>query len=731
MGAGRALVVRGSPVRPAARVQVVTEAGPPSWCGSPPRAGRSRGCTTDGLVQPHRSVERAGACIVRAATAARADGPAGPLEYPELATPDPTPASTSPPADPHTRVPYAELHCHSAFSFLDGASTPEHLVAEALRLGLDALAITDHDGLYGIVRFAEAAADTPLRTLYGAELSLGLPEPQLGVADPVGDHLLVLARGQEGYNRLSVQISRAQLDGGEKGRPIYDLDELADGRPGPVADPHRLPQGRRAARSRSRRPGCRPRRDPVSLMDRFGRRNVARRAHHPAAADRRRGQRRARRARRRAGATGRRHHRCALRRSASTARLAAAMAAVRGRRSLDEADPFLPPGPGAHLRSGAEMATLFARYPTAVPTAAAIGRGVLVRPASGRAEPAALRRPARSRRELPPPQLTMTRRRPPVRIAGEQPGRVRADREGAADHREPELSRLLPHRLRHRPFLPTSDILCQGRGSAANSAVCYALGITAVDAVRYQLLFERFLAPERDGPPDIDIDIESDRREEVIQYVYDSVRPRRTPRRWPTSTPSGRGWRCGTWPRRSATRPVSRTRTPSSWTAGRRWPRRSRTRSGTGGIQHPVPVDVLELAGQIQDYPRHLGIHSGGMVICDRPVAQVCPVEWGTDGEPLGAAVGQGRLRRHGSGEVRPARARHAVRPALRGRPGARARAASRSTSRRWISRSRRCTRCCSGPTRWGSSRSSRGRRWRPCRGSNHAPSTTSWWRSR
>ena len=65
------------------------------------------------------------------------------------------------PASTATRVPYAELHCHSAFSFLDGASTPEHLVAEALRLGLDALAITDHDGLYGIVRFAEAAADTP------------------------------------------------------------------------------------------------------------------------------------------------------------------------------------------------------------------------------------------------------------------------------------------------------------------------------------------------------------------------------------------------------------------------------------------------------------------------------------------------------------------------------------------------------------------------------------------
>ena len=127
---------------------------------------------------------------------------------------------------------------------------------------MDALAITDHDGLYGIVRFAEAAADTPLRTLYGAELSLGLPEPQMGVADPVGDHLLVLARGQEGYNRLSVQISRAQLDGGEKGRPVYDLDALAEAAAGPLADPHRLPQGSGAAGAGPARSGRRARRDP-------------------------------------------------------------------------------------------------------------------------------------------------------------------------------------------------------------------------------------------------------------------------------------------------------------------------------------------------------------------------------------------------------------------------------------------------------------------------------------
>src|SRR5688572_2008181 len=86
-------------------------------------------------------------------------------------------------------VPYAELHCHSNFSFLDGASHPEELAEEAARLGLDALALTDHDGFYGVVRFAEAAAAVGLPTVFGAELSLGLTAPQNGAADPEGTHL--------------------------------------------------------------------------------------------------------------------------------------------------------------------------------------------------------------------------------------------------------------------------------------------------------------------------------------------------------------------------------------------------------------------------------------------------------------------------------------------------------------------------------------------------------------
>jgi error-prone DNA polymerase len=128
---------------------------------------------------------------------------------------------------PASSVPYAELHAHSAYSFLDGASTPEELVEEAARLDLRAIALTDHDGLYGVVRFAEAAKELDIATVFGAELSLGggdrTEEP-----DPRGPHLLVLARGPEGYRRLSRQLATAHLAGGEKGVLRYDYDALTE-----------------------------------------------------------------------------------------------------------------------------------------------------------------------------------------------------------------------------------------------------------------------------------------------------------------------------------------------------------------------------------------------------------------------------------------------------------------------------------------------------------------------
>src|SRR3984957_20585089 len=153
---------------------------------------------------------------------------------PPRRTPDDIVATTTRLARPKEvgRVPWAELHCHSSYSFLDGAATPAELVAEAARLGLSALAITDHDGMYGVPQFAQAAAGLAERgvrlgTVFGAELSIGLARNQTGEPDPEGHHLLVLARDKEGYRRLCAVISAAQLAGGEKGRPVYDTGALA------------------------------------------------------------------------------------------------------------------------------------------------------------------------------------------------------------------------------------------------------------------------------------------------------------------------------------------------------------------------------------------------------------------------------------------------------------------------------------------------------------------------
>ena len=151
-------------------------------------------------------------------------------------------------------VSYAELHAHSAYSFLDGASTPEELVEEAARLDLRALALTDHNGLYGAVRFAEAAAELDVRTVFGAELSLG-GSSRTEQPDPPGPHLLVLARGPEGYRRLSRQLAAAHLAGGEKGKLRYDYRRADRGGRRTLAHPDRMPQRACAPSAFRRRPG--------------------------------------------------------------------------------------------------------------------------------------------------------------------------------------------------------------------------------------------------------------------------------------------------------------------------------------------------------------------------------------------------------------------------------------------------------------------------------------------
>ncbi|WP_430866880.1 error-prone DNA polymerase [Demequina aurantiaca] len=592
---------------------------------------------------------------------------------------------------------YAELHAHSAFSFLDGASQPEEMVAEAGRLGLSAMALTDHDGLYGAVRFANAARAIGMPTVFGAELHLpvadgrgGVPvlDAPTGKPDPRSSHLVVLARGPAGYARLSHAIGMAHLATAEKGLARYTLESLAETGAGEFLVLTGCRKGNvRRALAGVGVPGASgalgggvsaqgfaaARIEVDNLAALFGHDNVAveitdngdpldserNDALSDLAFD--------------AGlplvATTNAHYA-----NPRGAQLASALSAVRARSSLDDMDGWLPSSSGLHLRSGAEMMYRHRRAPQAVTTAARLAAECafdlkLVAPKlppypvpDGHTEASWLRE--------------LVTRGAHARYGPKGDERV----PGAWKQLEHELNViealdfpgyfLIVHDIVN--FCRESDILCQGRGSAANSAVCYALGVTAVDAVTHGLLFERFLAPERDGPPDIDVDIESDRREEVIQYVFRrfgrinaamvanviQYRPRSAVRdaakalgydvgqqdawsksidRWGDLRVSPEKQeqqatvtRDSVWPEpvadaRVRSRPEAAAPSPA-------WPDlnmddQSPNKNPPQDLDH-IPDPVLDLAQQFMRLPRHLGIHPGGMVLCDRPVIDVCPVEW-------------------------------------------------------------------------------------------------------
>jgi error-prone DNA polymerase len=589
-------------------------------------------------------------------------------------------------------VPYAELHSHSAFSFLDGASPPEELVEEAARLGLDALALTDHDGFYGIVRFAEAARALGLPAAYGAELTLDLwgagaakPPAQAGLTDPEGRHLVVVARDPVGYGRLARAVSTAHLSATQSGAPSGAWPPTAPpeagcgpgtakplDRPpgvGPAPCPNReleLPAREEAGCGPERRGGARPgtatplehgeknlprtsladlagvhgghwlvltgcrkgavpaalvdhgpaaaARELAALVDAFGRENVAVELwDHGDPLDSVRNDALAALAVR-AGldvvATNNVHYATPARRP-----LATALAAVRARRSLDEIDGWLPPAATAHLRSGAEQARRFARYPGAVERAAEYGRAC--------AFDLSLVAPRLPDYPVPPGHTEMSWLRELTRR-----GEARRYPDNPKAHAQIQHELAVIEALGFPgyflivwdivEFCRRNDIYCQGRGSAANSAVCYALGITKADAVGLGLLFERFLSPERDGPPDIDVDIEHERREEAIQYVYERYGREN----------AAQVANVITYRPKSAVRDMGKAlgHPPGALDA---W---SKQIEGWWLKELPddtdIPRPVLELARQVEGYPRHLGIHSGGMVICDRPVVEVCPVEW-------------------------------------------------------------------------------------------------------
>jgi error-prone DNA polymerase len=510
-------------------------------------------------------------------------------------------------------VPYAELHAHSSYSFLDGASSPEDLLAEAERLGLTALALTDHDGFYGAARFAEVAdlMEAPLQTVFGAELSLELPAPQRGTPDPLGDHLLVLARGMEGYHRLSGAITTAQLRGGEKGRPVYDLDELAASAGGQwtILTGCRKGSVRRGLENGDAETPLR------LLVDLFGADHVAVELFdHGDPQDSSRNDALAELAGRMhlpVVATNNVHYATPAR-----APLAEAVAAVRAVRSMDDLDGWLPAHGGAHLRSGAEMTARFRRYP------GAISYGLELAAAS--AFPLRRARPALPQQEVPEGHTPMSWLRSLVWEAVptkyprlDDDGRRRIGRElDVIEEKDFPGYFLIVHDIvaeaRRR------GILCQGRGSAAASAVCYLLGITAVDPILYKLPFERFLATTRQEEPDIDVDFDSRRREEIIQWVY-----RRYGRERAAQVANVIQYRP-----KNAVRDMARALgfSPGQQDA---WSRQVDGWS-TGlevADEHDIPANVIEYAGELLKAPRHLGIHSGGMVLTARPVGEVVPVE--------------------------------------------------------------------------------------------------------
>jgi error-prone DNA polymerase len=515
---------------------------------------------------------------------------------------------------------YAELHAHSNFSFLDGASHPEELAAEAVRLGLSAVALTDHNGLYGVVRFAVAARAVGLPTVFGAELTLSDadgPHLRTGMPDPDGTHLVVLARNPDGYARLSRAIAEAHLEGGEKGRPILTLDALADRhgghwqiltgcRKGPLAAALTDAGPAAAAQALDR------------LIDRFGRDNLAVELwDHGTPVDGPRNDALAVLATERGVtpvATNNVHY-------ATPGRfpLATTLSAVRARSTLEDLEGWLPSSATACLRGEAEQRRRFARWPGAVDRAAELAAECVFD----------LRLVAPRLPDFPVPEGHT-----------EQSWLVELTRRGAAGRYGPPGAERVPgayEQIGHElevigslgfpgyfltvwdivQFCRRHNIFCQGRGSAATSAVCFALGITNVDAVSLGLLFERFLSPARDGPPDIDVDIESGRREEVIQYVYERY----------GRLHAAQVANVITYRSRSALRDVGKALGHSveeadTWSG-------STERGQPLAERDDLPPMVQQLAGELLGFPRHLGIHSGGMVICDRPVVEVCPVEWG------------------------------------------------------------------------------------------------------
>ena len=565
---------------------------------------------------------------------------------------------------------YAELHSRSNFTFLDGASHPEELVERAAELELDALALTDRDGLYGSVRFAKYAQQAGLKAIIGTELTF---------AD--GSHVVVLVEDERGYANCCDLISQAQLRGskGDAKLLFEDFDGRTDGlialsagRDGAVE--RALDAGDRAAACES----------AERFRALFGERFYLELQHHLTPEEAVRNEQLVRIARELripyAATNGVAYA------SREDAPLADVLCCVRETIDLERArtEHRLRPNAEFHLKSAAAMRRLFRQYPEAIDATLGIAERCRFK----------LERLAGQFPLFPVPEGAT--RQTHLR---ELVYRGAAERYGTPV--SPAVERQLEYELGIIAkmdlagyFLIVWDIvqaahrfgvLCQGRGSAANSAVCYALGITAVDPIGMNLLFERFMSEERQEIPDIDIDFAHQDREKVIQYVYERY----------GRTNAAMAAEVVTYRTRSAIRDVGKalglslaqvdqvarefdTRESLAGATGQPDPeaaktarpqapagvqkrrdldtgsnvRASRANEGEGDRylygfhgkdagadpepQRPAPVGgetaerLYAFCRRIDGFPRHMGIHSGGMVITRDPLIRVAPVEWAT-----------------------------------------------------------------------------------------------------
>jgi error-prone DNA polymerase len=508
---------------------------------------------------------------------------------------------------------YVELHARSAFSFLEGASLPEELVAVCKEFNMPALALLDRDGVYGAPRFHMAAQKAKIRAHIGAEIT-----------GPRGIRYPLLVATRTGYQNLCRLITRMKLRA-KKGEGNVTEEELAEhaeglicltgGAEGPLAA---------ALNSVARN----SRREIERLCEIFGRQNVYIELQRHF--DRRE--------------EARNHAAVRVARSLSLPVVATngvscalpgrraildVFTCIRHHRTLETAGRLLERNSERYLRPPEEMARLFADLPEAIAntmelssrlefTLNDLGYQFPRYPTpSGMTEMQFLRQLAQ--------EGMLHRYGPHNERAQQQVKRELAliEKLGLAGY-----FLIVWDIIR---YCREQNILAQGRGSAANSAVCYSLGITAVDPVKMELLFERFLSEERGEWPDIDIDLPSgDQRERAIQYVYE--RYGRLGAAMTANVITYRG--------RSAAREVGKVLGFDVETLDRlsslvgTWeyqdpedtPERHFREAGCD-VEHPRIRRFLDLCMSVQDLPRHLGQHSGGMVVCQGQLDSVVPLE--------------------------------------------------------------------------------------------------------